>query len=327
MTWSNRIRHFFHIVSNVRPIVWICIYLALMPIFALIYHWLPDSQFRIPDGAFTDYGSWLYYSIVTITTLGFGDYTPAHGWAQAVTAIEVMTGMLTIGFFLNAVGAMKSEIDVETEKEKQRRVHAALESDKLLQNIPVLLHKMNLFLAWCWAVTTPDGQRANGGEFNPDFTFADMRDLFRPSHLPIDHTRRPAVDGLLQCANHVSLSLDSLQQRIDLSLWPQLLEDCFAFVSSCQLFASTDNLHELRRMLGHDKGLSESAAETEIARSMIAYATPEQAEDEPYLRPAVELYHFIKDTSAVAARIEFFATNFASTHSGTSETTAGGRNL
>lgn len=318
MTFSDRSRHFFHIISNVRPLVWIAIYVALIPIFALLYYWLPDGQFRIPDGGGTGYGSWFYYSIVTITTLGFGDYTPAHGGAQALTAIEVMCGMLTIGFFLNAVGSMKSEIDVETEKEKQMRVHRAMEGDKLLREIPILLHKMNLFLAWCWAVTTPFDRRRNGGEYNADFTFGDMSDMFKPSQLPVDHTRRAAVYGLLQCANHISLSLDSLQQRIDLSLWPELLDDSFDFVSDVQLFASTDNLHELRRMLGHDKGISPDEAEADIAHAMKTYATPEQAEDEPYLRPAVELYHFIKDTAAIAGRIEVFATKFAETNKGAS---------
>lgn len=314
MSFSDRCRHFFHVLSNVRPLVWICIYLALMPVFALLYYWLPNGQFRIPDGGGLDYGSWLYYSIVTITTLGFGDYTPAHGGAQALTAIEVMCGMLTIGFFLNAVGSMKSEIDVETEKEKQMKVHRAMETDKLLRNIPILLHKMNLFLAWCWAVTTPYGRRHGGGEFNPEFTFGDMCDMFRPSQLPIDHTHRPAVDGLLQCANHISLSLDTMQQSVDLSLWPDLLEDSFAFVSAVQLFASTDNLHELRHMLSHEKGVTEEEAEADIAHAMQTYATPQQAEDEPYLRPAVELFHFIKETAELASRIEVFATKFAETN-------------
>ena len=105
---SDRIRHFFHVVSNIRPIVWICLYIILVPIFALIYWWLPDSQFRIPEGGSPAFGSWLYYSIVTISTLGFGDYTPAHGWAQAVTAIEVVCGLSVFGFFLNSVGSMKA---------------------------------------------------------------------------------------------------------------------------------------------------------------------------------------------------------------------------
>ena len=105
---SNKLKHFWKVVSNVRPIVWICLYICLMPLFALVYYLMPDGQFRIPQDAGTDFGSWLYYSIVTITTLGFGDYTPAHGWAQAVTAIEVMCGLIFLGFFLNSVGSMKS---------------------------------------------------------------------------------------------------------------------------------------------------------------------------------------------------------------------------
>ena len=70
---SDKTRHFFHVVSNIRPIVWIVLYVVLMPLFAFIYWMLPDGQFRIPDGGTVGYGSWLYYSIVTITTLGFGD--------------------------------------------------------------------------------------------------------------------------------------------------------------------------------------------------------------------------------------------------------------
>ena len=149
MKFSDRLRHFWHVVSNVRPVIWILSYVGLVPVFAVIYWLLPDGQFRIPDNAGTDFGSWLYYSIVTITTLGFGDYTPAHGWAQCVTAIEVMCGLLLLGFFLNAVGSMKSEIDVESERERQRRLHEASQRDKLHKMIPMLLHQLNSFVAQC----------------------------------------------------------------------------------------------------------------------------------------------------------------------------------
>lgn len=30
--------------------------------------------------------------------------------------------------------------------------------------------------------------------------------------------------------------LDSMQSRIDLSLWPEILENSFAFVAACQMF-------------------------------------------------------------------------------------------
>lgn len=56
---SRLCRHFFHIVSNIRPIIWIGLYLCLIPIFALIYQAMPDEQFRIPEGGGTNFGSWL----------------------------------------------------------------------------------------------------------------------------------------------------------------------------------------------------------------------------------------------------------------------------
>lgn len=242
MTLSDRIRHFFHVVSNVRPVIWIGLYIAITPIFALIYWALPDTQFRIPDGAGTDFGSWLYYSIVTITTLGFGDYTPAHGWAQAVTAIEVMCGLVFLGFFLNAVGSLKSEIDVASEVAKQKAVHEATEKEKVVQSTPVLLHNINIFLAYCYAVTTPVSERKKQMSFNPDFTIADMADMYKPSGLPMDHSRMAAVSRLMRVTAKTSLCLDSFQNRVDLTLWPELLESCFAFVANAQIFSEADHL-------------------------------------------------------------------------------------
>lgn len=280
---SNETRHFFHVVSNIRPIVWIGLYVLLMPVFACIYWALPDGQFRIPDNAGTDFGSWLYYSIVTITTLGFGDYTPAHGWAQAVTAIEVMCGLVILGFFLNAVGSMKSEIDVNSEIEKQKRLHDEQQKQLLRRSAPGIIHLLNTFMAYCYAVTTPSDCRNDRMEYNPDFTIDDMRDMSKPSGLPMDHTGRPAVQGLMRCADRTALALDSLQSRVDLTQWPGLLEDCFRFVANCQLFSSTD-------AFGHDRqnGSDDKTEEKDFTKSASVN----------------ELYHFIKDNARIAREIE-----------------------
>ena len=229
MKTSNRIRHFFHVVSNVRPIIWIGSYIALMPVFALIYWVLPDSQFRIPDGAGTDFGSWLYYSIVTITTLGFGDYTPAHGWAQAVTAVEVMCGLTILGFFLNAVGSMKSEIDVTSEIEKQRQLHSAAERDKLVKMRPLLLKRLNTFIYHC--------------------------------------DNSSSQSQLTRSAFNISLALDSLQTHVDLTEWPELLESCFSLVADCQLFTDEKEIEKTdAEQIAADKDASFVATAAETAR-------------------------------------------------------------
>ena len=114
------------------------------------------------------------------TTALFGDYTPAHGMAQAVTAIEVMCGLVILGFFLNAVGSMKSEIEVESELEKQRILHHESEKSKLVKNAPMVIHSLNMFLTYGYALTTPlDKRESSPKTFSPDFKITGSKTLSR----------------------------------------------------------------------------------------------------------------------------------------------------
>lgn len=45
----------------------------------------------------------LYYSAITVTTVGYGDITPITGCARFLTALEAISGIIVIGVFLNAV--------------------------------------------------------------------------------------------------------------------------------------------------------------------------------------------------------------------------------
>ncbi|MCH5318423.1 MAG: two pore domain potassium channel family protein [Paramuribaculum sp.] len=277
---SDKSLHFFHVLSNIRPTVWIALYVAVTPVYALIYWLLPEGQFRIPDENPMDYGSCLYYSIVTITTLGFGDYTPTHAWSQAVTACEVMTGLIVLGLFLNAVGSMKSEIDVTSALEKQRILHFNQERDKLLKNTPVIIHHINNFLTCCYLATTPlDKRNSTDPVYNPDFTIDDMADIDKPSTLRDAPTDQPVISQLLNSATRTSLFLDSVQNRVDISLWPELLENFFTFVANEQIFEAknkiaggkvdltTDDLSELSAFI---KKNASAAMQIEAALTRLA---------------------------------------------------------
>lgn len=314
-TFSQRMTHFFHVVSNIRPVVWIGLYVCITPIFALIYWGLPEGQFRIPGDEAADYGSWLYYSIVTITTLGFGDYTPAHPAAQAVTAVEVMCGLIFLGLFLNAVGAMKSEIDVESEIEKQKALHQAAEDDKLKKSVPMVINSLNVFLAYCYAVTTPKADREKGEDdlkYNPEFKFRDMADMFLPTGLPFDRTNLPAVERLMHSAAQTSLALDSLQQRIDLTLWPKLLEDCFSFVANYQMFGNTDVMFRNPDRIVLADGTDDlSTVEQRLSLKILSMQPDSDLSLDPDLKGVAELYEFIKTEAEKAQEIETFLTELA----------------
>lgn len=230
MSVSDQLKHFWHVVSNIRPIVWMSIYVLAIPLFAVVYYLLPDGQFRIPDNSSTDFGSWLYYSTVTITTLGFGDYTPSHGLSQTITAIEVGCGLITLGFFLNAVGSMKSEIDVKSALENQRNLHLLMEKEKLNKYLPLILNRLDAYCKTC-------NKYISG------------------------HTDKEAVKAEIQsymeCAIKLSIFIDSLSSKIDLSLWPDLVNKCFVLVSDVQMHEYIDT----------------SAASIALAKSTSATAT------------------------------------------------------
>ncbi|MGL1957884.1 MAG: ion channel [Colwellia sp.] len=77
-------------------------YIELIINFAVIYYLLPKGYFDLPIKSFIDS---LYFSGVTITTLGYGDISPKHSFPQLLTVYEVLCGFsLVIVSFTVYVG-------------------------------------------------------------------------------------------------------------------------------------------------------------------------------------------------------------------------------
>lgn len=75
----------------------LCVYLLIALLFSYGY-WLCD---RLLPGAFAptsaageDLGRWLYFSLVTLTTLGYGDVQPVHPAARTMASMEAVIGQL-----------------------------------------------------------------------------------------------------------------------------------------------------------------------------------------------------------------------------------------
>ncbi len=69
---------------------------AVTVVFAILY-----STTDVDYGAHRTVFSPLYYSVVTLTTLGYGDVVPASGGAQAIAAIQAVLGYVGLGGFLS----------------------------------------------------------------------------------------------------------------------------------------------------------------------------------------------------------------------------------
>lgn len=92
-------------------------YILVIPVFGLIYFFNPI--FWAEPLTFVQS---IYFSIVTITTLGYGDITPQTELARALTAFESILGIILIGLFLNAV-ARASDIRREEKHNQAAKRH------------------------------------------------------------------------------------------------------------------------------------------------------------------------------------------------------------
>ena len=88
----------------------ICVYLLLGTlwaiVFALIEFSTPGSFNLGDDSALIFNYKFIYYSFVTLTTLGYGDITPALPPARALSALEAITGQLYIAVLVARLVAL-----------------------------------------------------------------------------------------------------------------------------------------------------------------------------------------------------------------------------
>lgn len=100
-------KKFFDFASY-PPSAYGAFYLLNILIFSIIYTFAFAHDFK---GASINYVQSLYFSVVTVTTLGFGDLTPKLDATPLLLAVtfQVFLGVITIGLFLNSISHKLSE--------------------------------------------------------------------------------------------------------------------------------------------------------------------------------------------------------------------------
>jgi inward rectifier potassium channel len=78
------------------------VFIVLNAVFAFFFWLSPQSVANVPNGAFLDY---LYFSIETLSTAGYGDMHPQTDYGHLVATVELFTGIFSMSLMTGLVFA------------------------------------------------------------------------------------------------------------------------------------------------------------------------------------------------------------------------------
>lgn len=282
---------------KIKPSIFLIIYVLLIVVYALVYRCLWQG---INAEDFTFFKS-LYFSTVTITTLGYGDILPLNNITMAIVASEAIAGIVIIGLFLSSLWQSFANRIEEQQNEAIRKqlyeqnLHGILTYYKYL-NVVIRDFKVSLV-----EVTTPMAKRKDLKQPNPGFLFSDLQDLYFPSLLVKSGMSKAVVHLYFDRLDSLSSELKYVLSSFDLTEHPKL-HDIIV-----QLLVSSRELDVRDALYAYENKTMGSTTITETIVGMIKEHT-ECPDLEKYqsniLTPIIILYMALKSQMDIILKLE-----------------------
>jgi hypothetical protein len=231
------------------------LYLSLIPLYAIFYISLPDNTISQAVN-FIDY---IYFSTVTITTLGYGDMLPQSSLGKIFTASQSIFGITLIGLFLNSLSRVRSEAARDEEMEKEQKQYRGSQVAKLNGIYNLIKPLSGNYKLSVIQITSPLANRSN--EYNPDFTLNDMKDLYGPSLLLTQNHHEPAVKYYLSANSILNKEFSDLIKNVDLRLFPELEKHSHSLVGCFHSFNFSDFILGALNTTAGDRKMTEFISE------------------------------------------------------------------
>lgn len=285
-----------------RALKWAFGYLGVILLYALCYLCLPTDLWG-GNESIRDFGDAFYFSVVTITSLGFGDIYPAAGTAgRYLVATEAILGILIIGFFLNDIAIRQSfRLDKEAKENEERKKRESADA-RLLLYFRALKPVFERYLRGVYEVITPLEERKYPEDFlhyTYAFKFKDLHELYGQSLMMNNEFSEPVVSIHLRDQDVLYQELKEFVTNADLSYWPELEEAIFHFIQIHHEFQFKEViLNNGLRPMGKDQKLKD------MLSNMIKNTEGESEYRESNLINAyVAFYYFLKDNIVTVQKI------------------------
>lgn len=171
------------------PILYALVYfiITLLSTFLMYYCRIFELSTSIKDVELNSFFTSLYFSFITITTLGYGDILPANLATRVLVMFLSFSGVLLTGLFLNSLAYRISLLTQESDKKKFEIEKKQTDIKKFLDITPILFQNFGDFISITYCLISQQNQRKSSTDvekvMNLDFKLNDFKDMYKPSLL------------------------------------------------------------------------------------------------------------------------------------------------
>lgn len=118
-------------VANRRAFPYLVVATAFLALLAGLVVRLIDHR------DFPDYGTAVWWAVVTLATVGYGDVVPHTGWGRVVGSVVIVIGVTFLAFLVAIVTSyfVSVQQDEKAAQEQKRRDRQVADHHELLQRI------------------------------------------------------------------------------------------------------------------------------------------------------------------------------------------------
>lgn len=256
----------------------------ISPSGALTYYFVSILGFGIlhalthtlKDGNVTPagWGASLYFSVVTATTLGYGDVVPAGGIGRFLAAFEVLASAFVFAAVLNSAWLAYTD---RLEAGRKRTARSAARRQEARRLSTYLRYLTTVYEAWIFAqriVTNASDEDADGEAARTDWAFSDLQWMFGPSRSTLDAVHKTAIEAYYDAMEAFARELKFVLSHFDLADHPTVYEMIVEVLSTSDRLKARGALTSYNGATLEDGSTLVKIA-TEIISQQTADPTPE----------------------------------------------------
>ena len=232
----------FRTIISFSPIVYGLLYFSLIPVFAALYAFGEFGGNSPPSGII----GYLYFSVVTITTLGYGDAFPSNDPSRFLCLVESLLGIFTIGLFLHAIANSVSE-EIRKDQEKKQKPVNDFVNWSLLRAPTTFLEFAFQSKLIKWNIEERKiirfGKYFGGNNaFTHEFEVGEVNEVVQEIQAKLIRTNvLPNLNDLTIALSNLGVSVRQAFSPHATAIDPELLESALLLSQQCEYFTSIIN--------------------------------------------------------------------------------------